>query len=323
MKLYRAIEFSKLIFMLSSYGKDESNRCNKKFIDDKLNGKNWWLNNSFNQNVQHLIADVVANGHKNFFQKSLTYNSIVGGRYNPANSFGILYTASNPALAALEVIYHIFDSKKKFLKTAQQNKSIYEDVFNSDHPSTTRHLLVIFELEIESPNLSDCRGDKAVKDLCERIGFGRYTADSGFDEDFIFGNNYEVSRLAGNYLNTLDAHNCYQFRSARIPNEAENHDYFNVIIPERFIEDLNPQLTGHYFLADTGIDIAESENHHKIGISFIGNQSQKFFMRLEKPPAKRLDKDLRSIRYMPVLPDEFQPHLNSRYVCHQRFKNLQ
>lgn len=321
MKLYRAIEFSKLAFMLSPYGREEWNQCNEEFISRKLEGKNWWLHSYFESRIKDLIADVVANGHKNFFQKSLTYNSISGGRFNPSNSFGILYTSTNPAVAILEVLFHIFDSKKKFLKSANTNKAVYSDLFNEDHPSIAKHLIIVFGFEVQGENPGDFRDDKSISGLCERIGFDRYTADASFDGDFIFGNSYEISRLVGTFLNTREDFNCYRFRSARIIDEEHYRDFYNLIVPEKFIEDLNPRLSGQYFISETGINIADHEGHHEISIRVKGQEDKDFLLKLEKAPDKRGGRDLRYKTYRPILPEEFQPNLNTRYVIHQRFKN--
>src|SRR5690554_1420655 len=139
-KLYRAIEFSKLTFMLSPYGSMEWKEAIDEFKRTNSSNANWWFDNRLRNRIEYLIADVIANGKQQFFRNSMTFNSTVGGRYNPPNSFGIMYTASNPALAALEVLYHIYDNSKKLLSHTAKHSLEFERRYDSSSPIVAKDL---------------------------------------------------------------------------------------------------------------------------------------------------------------------------------------
>lgn len=270
------------------------------------------------------MADIISNGHQSFFQKSLTYNSIVGGRYNPANSFGILYTANNPVLASLEVLFHIYDNKRKYLTNMAKNSEDFSSTFDTESPTLAKNLIAVFCINIEDRiPIEDYTSPDKIKDLCSGVGFSRYSDHEDFDDDFIFGNTYEVSRIAGCHLNTATDPKAFKFKSARIKNTLEHNDFFNIIIPERFIKDEDLSLVPEYFIIETAIDIQEQEGAHAIKLKIQGQENITSSFHLEKylDEKKVRNNSERMKNYRPVIPDDFQPNLNTRGVLFQRFQD--
>lgn len=325
MKLYRAIEFSKLSFMLSDYGIEEWNNTIEEFKQDETKKTNWWFSEKHQDKIEFIIADIISNGQQAFFQKSLTYNSVVGGRYNPPNSFGVLYSANNPALAALEVLYHIYDSKKKYLNDMAKSSENYSATFDEVSPQLAKNLIVIFELDINDANfnIQPCITTKKVQELISKVGFSRYTEHEDFNENFIFGNTYEISRILGCYLNTTQENTAYRFKSARLENTMENSNSNNVIFPEKFVNDHDFKLTRNYYLVESSMNIQEFNGMHEIDLVIRGENeiNAKVFLEKYLNENKVRNNPDRLIEYRPILPEDLQPHLNTRKVLFQRFKN--
>jgi hypothetical protein len=326
MILFRAIEFSKLSFMLSESGREIWESTIHDFKESQSRNSNWWFDTSFQDKIQYIIADIIQNGEAEFFQNSLTYNSTVGGRYNPSNSFGILYASSNPLLSSLEVLYHIFDNKRKFLNNVAKNSEEYPHNFDSESPTHIKKLIVVFSIEFDESgsNLRDCTDSGELKSLLERVGFARYTGNDSYDDDFIFGNNYEVSRILGCHLNTLDDSKAIKFKSARIVNSLGPSSFFNVVFPETFVKQGDLKLTQNYFLCDAAVSIHEDAGAHDVLIKMYGQDNEvPINIRLEKYlDEKRTRSHFDRLKeYLPELPDELQPRLNKRRVLFQRFRD--
>lgn len=322
MKLYRAIEFSKLSFMLSSYGSIEWNQALETYKSTPSQYTNWWFEDHLQNNVKYIIADVIANGKEAFFKNSMTFNSTVGGRYNPPNSFGIMYTASNPALAALEVLYHINDSNKKFHNNTARTRENFEREYNIRAPKESTNLIVVFTIDVD-PNFEivDYTNSESIKQACSRIGFNRYTEHEDYDDNFIFGNNYEVSRILGCYLNShYESKAAFKFNSARIVNNESTLEHHNVIFPETFIGDNDLRLSNEYYLIETKTSIDVFNNLHKVKLGINGQSSIRGNISLEKyMDEKKYAESHRVNIYRPNIPAHFHPNLNARKVVFQRF----
>lgn len=311
--------------MLSDYGIEEWNSTVEDFKEERTKKTNWWFSDKYQDRIEYIIADIISNGQESFFQRSLTYNSVVGGRYNPPNSFGVLYTANNPTLAALEVLYHIYDGKKKYLKNMAKSAEDFSSTFDEVSPQVAKNLIAIFEIEVLDTSIQteDCTDKEKIKQLISTVGFNRYTDHPDFDDNFIFGNTYEISRILGCHLNTSENCKAYSFKSARIENCAENNGSYNVIFPERFVNN-QFTLTKNYYLVESSMNIQEIQGMHEIDLNIRGESSLKAKVLLEKHlDEKRVRSNFERLReYRPILPEHLQPNLNTRKVLFQRFKDF-
>lgn len=321
MKLYRAVEFSKLTFMLSAYGSMEWNKAIEDFKNNESSNANWWFEDRLKSKIEYLIADVIANGKESFFRSSMTFNSTVGGRYNPPNSFGIMYTASNPVLAALEVLYHIYDNSKKLLSHTAKTSYEFERRYNSSSPLVAKDFIVVFSINVGNDlPIEDYTDAKKLKETCARIGFHRYTDHEDYDENFIFGNNYEISRILGCYLNSSADRTAFKFKSARIQNSESTLNHYNVIFPETFIKDDDLNLTNEYYLIDTDTSVHAFQNLHDVSIRINGETTTHAKLKLEKHFDEKFISDRNRVAiYRPNIPEDLHPDLNARKVVFQRF----
>lgn len=324
MKLYRAIEFSKLSFMLSAYGSNEWTKAAETFKNKKnKKNTNWWFDPKRASQIEYIIADVIANGKDSFFQSSMTFNSIVGGRFNPPNSFGIMYTASNPLLAALEVLFHIYNNKRKFLAHTAKNSHDFSLTFDEDSPKKAKNLIAVFTIDTgENIHLEDYTQSKLLEDTCAKIGFKRYTNHEDYDDDFIFGNNYEISRILGCFLHTHESNKAFKFKSARIDNSQVYGDFFNVIFPETYLNEDDLRLLPEYYLIETTLAVEDSDGMHTVNLSLKGRERIDAKIYLEKYlDEKKTRAHERLKNYRPNIPEHLSPSLNSRGVLFQRFRD--
>jgi|GEM_PF-4821825 len=321
MKAYRAIEFSKLIWMISD---DASLRWNvaHRFHEDETNvtGSNWWMNPKYKPYKHEIISDVVHNGQDKFFDKSLEFNAMQGGRFNPSRSFGVLYTSSDPLMAALEVLYHQFISAYPLYKRMNSNSNQFTSSFNIKVPQHLKILIVVFEIDIadEYCKREICNDLDDLKDLCMKLGFGRYVGDE-FSRDFIFGNDYEISRILGSYLHT-HADPSYNVPSARIDFDVQNQlNICNYLIPEKRYDSKKIDLTERYleYNAILNLDL-EDESGHEVGIEIAGKTSQKVKFKLQPIPHKNKPKDQYK-KFEPVLTGRDAEKRFHRSVEIQRF----
>lgn len=324
MKLYRAIEFSKLSFMLSAYGSSEWTKAVDSFkLKKNKRNTNWWFDLDHSAQIEYIIADVIANGKNSFFENSMTFNSIIGGRFNPPNSFGIMYTASNPLLASLEVLFHIYDNKKKFLANTAKNFHDFSTTFDENSPRKAKNLFVVFTIDAgENLQIEDYTNPELLKDSCSQIGFKRYTDHEDYNENFIFGNSYEISRILGCFLHTNCTNKAFKFKSARIDNTQAFGDFYNVILPETYLREDDLKLTQEFYLVETTLDVEENEGLHTVNLSLKGANQLDAKIYLEKYlDEKKTRTHPRLKNYKPNIPAALSPSLNSRGVLFQRFRD--
>lgn len=320
MKVYRAIEFSKLLFMISD---DATLRWNTARLNHSSSadiGSNWWMHNSFRPFKHEMISDVVHYGQDKFFDKSLEFNAMQGGRFNPSRSFGVLYTSSNPFMAALEVLYHQFISAYPLYKRMNSSSDQFTSSFNVPVPQHLRILIVVFEIDIadEYCNREVCCDLGNLKDDCKSLGFERYIGDK-FTRDFIFGNDYEISRILGCYLHT-NADPSYKVPSARVDFEIQDIlDIRNYLIPEKRYDPDKIDLTGRYleYNAEINLDI-ENEKGHDVKVDIIGKSTKTVNFKLQPIPHKNKPRE-QFIRYEPNLNDGNDKKRFHRAVEVQRF----
>lgn len=307
--------------MLSAYGSMEWNKAVEEFKNNDTRNANWWFEESLKSKIEFLIADVIANGKEQFFRSSMTFNSTVGGRYNPPNSFGIMYTATNPVLAALEVLYHIYDNSKKLLSHTAKNSFDFERRYNSTSPLMAKDFIVVFTINVGGDiPLEDYTNPERLKETCGRIGFNRYTEHEDYDENFIFGNNYEISRILGCYLNSSDVRTAFKFKSARIHNTNSTLNYYNVIFPETFIKDDDLNLTNEYFVIDADTSVHAVQNLHDVRLRINGDSTFHAKLKLEKHFDEKYISDRSRVAiYRPNIPEDLHPDINARKVVFQRF----
>ena len=146
MRLYRSIEFSRLAFLID-------NIHNKVWLDleadsrKKIKYSNWWLRRDNALKKNQMIKNVAADSRL-FFEKSVDFNSKVGGRLNPAKSYGAIYSSSSPTLSMLEVLYHLFDSSLVLYKNLKRSSDKLTSSFNVPVPEKIEVLIVALEFEV-------------------------------------------------------------------------------------------------------------------------------------------------------------------------------
>jgi len=291
MKIYRAIEFSQLIWLTTDYA---TLMWESLSLDGKGNNKNWWLINDNIQRRRQIIKDICLNSNEEFFQKSLDYNAMQGGRFNPAKSFGVIYASSNPLVANLEVLFHQFNGAIPLYSKMKKDNKRFTSSFNVKIPDKLDSLIIAFEIEIDDKlcNREICGNEKDLKLLCKQIGFKRYIGDN-FSRDFIFGNDYEISRLLGTFIHTSEDAT-FKVPSARIDyNTQDERLVRNYIIPEKNYSPNKIKLTGNFFEFKCEVDLDKSsENNHPVRISAIGKSDSKILkFNLDPTPSKRYTKN--------------------------------
>lgn len=323
MKVYRAIEFSKLIWMISDDAALQWNIAHRNHESSNSTGSNWWMNPTFKPFKHEMISDVVHFGQDKFFDKSLEFNAMQGGRFNPSRSFGVLYTSSDPLMASLEVLYHQFISAYPLYKRMNSNSNQFTSSFNIKVPQHLKILIVVFEIDIadEFCTREVCCDLDTLKEDCKGLGFERYVGDS-FSRDFIFGNDYEISRILGSYLHT-HTDPSYKVPSARVDFDTQDHlDIRNYLIPERRYDASKIDLTGRYLEYNASINLdLETDTGHDVEIDIIGKTTQNLKFQLQPIPHKNKPRN-QHIRYEPNLNDGNDKRRFHRLVEIQRFFSL-
>ncbi|TQI71146.1 RES domain-containing protein [Gramella sp. Hel_I_59] len=319
MKIYRAIEFSQLIWLTSDYAKLVWESLS---FDEAKKLQNWWFYDEHLENKRLIIKDICDNSSTDFFTKSLDYNAMQGGRFNPSKSFGVIYSSNHPLVSALEVLYHQFDGALPLYSRMKKNNRKFTSTFNVKIPRKLESLIIAFEIEIDEDLCTKeiCNDEEGLKDLCQTIGFNRYIGDN-FGRDFIFGNDYEISRLLGTYLHT-EEDGSFKVPSARIDYEFQDEKKIrNFIIPEKNYDNSKIKLTGNFFEFECNIDL-ESSNHseHPVSIKLEGkNGKENLSFSLDPKPSKRYTKN-QFIKYLPTTGNNDDRKNHYREVEIQKFK---
>lgn len=290
MNLYRALEFNKLQYLLTE--DQYLFWINKDLGYSKKNYMNWWLEKNSSTGIarKKVISTVASNPGETFFDKSAEYNSIFGGRFNPAKSFGGIYCSNSPFIASLEVLYHFMMDSISTLKPISKNKSAVQTILNNRFGNQVEVIIVVYEFQLERKGsfyeLNDCL--PSLKSLCESIGFQRYISES-FDRNFIFGNDYEISRVLGCHIHSRKE-NGFKVPSARI--DFLNQDSLrkrNYFFPEKEIDSIKPKLTGRYREFRYVFDIEQNDDGYypvKMETDNNGQKVKKTFF-LEPIPNKK------------------------------------
>lgn len=319
MKIYRAIEFSQLIWLTTDYAKLVWESLS---FDENKKIKNWWFYKEHFEKRRLIIKDICENSKKDFFTKSLDYNAMQGGRFNPSKSFGVIYSSSHPLVSALEVLYHQFDSALPLYSRMKKNNKKFTSSFNVKIPEKLESLIIAFEIEIDDSFCTKeiCSDEEELKELCQKIGFERYIGDN-FGRDFIFGNDYEISRLLGTFLYT-DKDASFKVPSARIDYDVQDEKSIrNYIIPEKNYDNKKVKLTGNFFEFRCKVDLENSSlKSHPVKIEFEGkNGVEKLSFALDPKPSKRYTKE-QFIRYLPDTPNPDDQKNYYREVEIQKFR---
>lgn len=325
MKLYRSLEFSNLIWLASDYARKlwfESDM--KHSLNNQDRSSNWWLNNTFENKRRYIIADICKSNSKTFFEKSIEYNAMHGGRFNPAKSFGTLYTSTHPLVSALEVIYHQFLDAYPLYNNLNKNKSKFTSSFNFHIPKKLDFVVVTFEIDFKSEYLirDVAEDDDTLINYCNEIGFHRYIGDN-FTRDFIFGNDYEISRLLGCYLQSKEEP-FFKVPSARVDFMIQDElEVRNVVIPEKNIDYDKFSLTGNFYEYRISVDLDLDENQHfPVNMKIYGESDDlnEYMFHLQPRPNKRRNSN-QVIKYMPNIEGEEKASY-SREVEIQKFVRI-
>jgi len=246
-KFFRALEFNKLQFLLNEDQYIYWIQKDLEFDDDTL--MNWWLADGTKTvtDRKKIISTIAKNPNEKFFNKSAEFNSVYGGRFNPAKSFGGIYCSNSAFLGALEVLYHYISNSLNTLRPISSNKSNVQTIMNNRFKNRLEVIIVSFEFECnEACNFEPLNENvHSLKDLCRSIGFERYITEN-FDRNFLFGNDYEISRHIGCHLHTQKT-NGFSVPSARVDFDCQDLlRKRNFFIPEKEIPNLNLNLTGNF-----------------------------------------------------------------------------
>jgi hypothetical protein len=290
MKMFRAIEFGKLIWLITDDTALIWHSANMMYEEGQSqNFSNWWLSPAFTKTRRFIVSDICKNSESGFFENSFYYNAMQGGRFNPAKSFGVLYSSSNPLLSALEVLYHQYCSAYPLYRRMNKSSSQFTSSFNVQIPKKLDLLIVSFEIEVDEKycNLEVCDSSESLEELCRSIGFERYIGDN-FSRDFIFGNDYEISRLIGSHLHTKDT-SSFKVPSARIDFKMQDEDKIrNFIIPEKEFDSKKIKLTGKFYEFRTQVDLELIEGkYHSVDINTSGETELNSKFYLQPKPSKK------------------------------------
>lgn len=325
MKVYRCVDFSKLIFLQDEVGRVRWNNYHQdKIQNGEQENFNWWFDSNYLNKRRELISRIttIEEAKNNFIQKSIIHNSLQGGRFNPAKSFGGIYIANNPLVACMEVLFHIFYDSYPIYKGLEKNESKIASCFDLRIPDKIKSLIIAFELEVEEPDnkpihkLNDSL--KNLKEDCQKIGFRRYIGDN-FDRNFIYGNDYEISRILGCHLYTKES-SFFSTPSARLDISLQDQlDLRNYFLPEKDIDDFKPKLTGNFLEFLCTVDMVQNENrHHDIKIDCEGqNEKKTYQFGLQEIPEKKNPRN--AIVYEPSGVSIQDQRLYSRRVDVQRY----
>ncbi len=318
MKIYRGIEFGRLLFMLDSDASSAWREIGDVYVPPGAsNMANWWLDSKFKNVRKEFIGYICRSGHEAFFDVSVEFNALRGGRFNPARSFGMLYTAESPTWAALEVLYHQFSSAEPIYKGMHKKSGMIHSSFNVKVPECLSALIVVFEFELTpEPEINEpCKDTKSLTEVCEKIGFGRYTRD-GFSRNFIFGNDYEIAQILGCYINSKKAH-ALRVPSARVSFYLQDKlNMNNIVIPEKTLDQLNIKLTGSFreYLCKVEMN---PDPYHRVVMTAFGERTQKATFLLEPTPTLR-HPSRQVLTYQPAL-----QHIRKREPADERLVHLQ
>lgn len=326
MVIHRAIEFSKLTFLADEAGIQVWTNCETQFNNKNSNnsGANWWLENTFERQRRLITSQICRNSSEAFFSTSCEYNAMQGGRFNPSKSFGMLYCATSPIIACFEVLYHIFDQAFPLYKQMDRSGARITSTFNVSIPKSIKVLITVFEIEIDSYDrlntVCDCVSE--LKSDCERIGFIRYIGDN-FTRDFIFGNDYEISRILGCHLHTKEI-GSFTVPSARLSfDEQDSLEHRNIIIPEKEFKIFNPRLTGKFreYMCKIDLESRQDLGGHVVEIYPTSNYNLNVKLLLQQTPNKRVNPQ-QFITYSPNTGSEKERRIYSREVSTQKFVEM-
>jgi len=324
MKVYRAIEFSKLIFLLDEDAQPfwdyQRSKREQSRPTDSINF-NWWLDPGFQTERRQVIAHIAKPENKGFFEKSIQYNAMQGGRFNPTRSFGVLYCATDPTVAALEVLYHLFSESFPIYSGMKKSSNKIGSSFNMKIPERMNVLIPVFEIEL-SPNAKPYRLCDDVPGLttdCQKVGFRRYIGNN-FSRDFIFGNDYEISRILGCHLHTQEKSSFF-VPSARVDFETQDQlSQRNLIIPEKDFDETQPRLSGRFreYRCEVGMEQI-GKRGHRVMVEVCGDGTSATHEIWLQPNPTKKGNDLQTIKYAPDTGTIKEKHVYSRVVQVQKF----
>lgn len=294
MRYYRALEFSKLQYLLEP-------KAHLFWIQNELNFSskdkvNWWMEDDKKTVVARnaLASSVVKHSKDKFFRISAEFNSINGGRFNPKQSWGALYCSNSHMTAALEVLYHQFNSAYSNYSTSVKNKANIHTNFNRRIADKVEVKIIVFEFEKNSDEhmfypLND--GQDSLEEDCKSHGFDRYLT-STFDRDFIFGNDYIISQILGCSIHSKAAYCGIQVPSARLNYELQDNvepKIRNFVIPEKDIPSFNFDFTKKFVEYHFEIFCDFNSNGHHDVLMTVKGQTYKF--EIQKFPDRKNDRD--------------------------------
>lgn len=289
MKIYRAIEFSKLIWLITSETSLVWHSANVEYNGTNQKTSNWWLSNDYLEKRRYICSDICINSERAFFDNSFYYNAMQGGRFNPSKSFGVLYASTNPLLSALEVLYHQYCGAYPLYKKINRSSKEFTSSFNVQIPKKLDLLIVVFEISIDDSycKLEICDSQDSLIELCSKIGFERYIGEN-FSRDFIFGNDYEISRLIGAFIHTNDK-SSFKVPSARIDfNMQDEINIRNYLIPEKEFDANKIKLTGNFYEFSTQVDLElDNNSYHVVNLKAIGQKELNANFYLQPKPTRK------------------------------------
>jgi hypothetical protein len=308
--------------MLNETGREIWNKAAHEFQKNNEEKKvNWWCDESKSKQRRQISGLICKDSHNVFFDKSLEFNAMRGGRFNPARSFGVLYTATCPAIASLEVLYHQFEQAFPLYKNMSKSGEKITSNFNSSIPDRQELVIVAFEIEYSrSPKLKIYSDLKSAKELTEKVGFSRY-AGTSFSREFLFGNDYEISRIVGCHLHTYEK-SAFKVPSARIDFETQDDlEKRNVLIPEKEIDEKIVSLTGSWIEFKYEVDMNKNEmGNHDVVCLVNGKKTNTHEFHLDPmPPKKGPHKQIHE--FLPTSNASLaERKMFARYVSTQKFK---
>ncbi len=322
MNLYRAIEFSKLAFMLNEESREIWNSAAIEFKNNNMGKKvNWWCDPKKAKQRRAISAWICKESAELFFDKSLEFNAMRGGRFNPARSFGILYTATCPTVAALEVLYHQFEQAFPLYKNMSKSGETLTSNFNSPIPDKQELIIVAFEIDYKGNSKQKVFDDlKDAKNLSEKVGFSRYVS-SNFNREFVFGNDYEISRIIGCHMHTQEK-SAFKVPSARIDFVLQDKlKKRNVLIPEKEIDAKIASLSGKWIEYKFEVDMNKDDSgSHAVTCFVNGKPEGKHEFLLDPVPPKK-GPHLQIHEYLPNSSGSLaERKMFARYVATQKFK---
>lgn len=302
MKIYRSIEFSKLVFLLNEERQFlwEEHQVTRDQVASGHMHHNWWMNGQFERERREMVSAVIRESSQSFFGKSLEFNAMSGGRFNPERSFGVLYSANHPTISALEVLYHKFIDLYPVYSGIQAKKSQITSGLDMKIPNELEVLIVAFEIKIENSNKLLSVNDNAddLKAVCDLIGFKRYTSKN-FDREFIFGNDYEISRHVGTYVHSIGKDG-FLVPSARVDFGIQDDlELRNIILFEGKADNFSPALTGNFVEYRCSVDLRKvGTDGMDVTVEALSKKTTKTVFKLQpNPPKKGIHEQIRN--YLP------------------------